>query len=153
MTVSDSSTFLRRTLWLDAAISGATGAVMWLGADLLEVWLALPSTLFRVAGLGLLPFCGLLILLARQRHLMRGAVVAVIVANALWVVASIALLVSGEVTPTQLGYVFVIAQAMAVVGFAELQWVGLRRIGGTGIATSAHAPATSSSRPALPGSR
>ncbi len=66
----------------------------------------------------------------------RGAIVAVIVANALWVVASIALLVSGEVAPTMLGYVFVIGQAVAVLGFAELQWVGLRRIGGTGIATS-----------------
>ena len=60
----------------------------------------------------------------------------VIVANALWVVASIALLVSGQVTPTLLGYVFVIGQAIAVLGFAELQWMGLRRIGGAGIATS-----------------
>ncbi len=54
-----------------------------------------------------------------------------IAANALWVVASIALLVSGEVAPTLLGYVFVIAQAVTVLGFAELQWVGLRRMGCT----------------------
>jgi hypothetical protein len=136
MTVSDASTFLRRTLWLDAAVSGATGLVMWLGADLLQAWLALPSTLFRVAGISLLPFCGLLIALAGRRRMARGAIVAIIVANALWVVASIALLVSGEVAPTMLGYLFVIGQAVAVLGFAELQWVGLRRIEGTRIAMS-----------------
>jgi hypothetical protein len=130
MTVSDPSTFLRRTLWLDAAVSGATGAVMWLGADVLQAWLALPSTLFRVAGLSLLPFCGVLIGLASRPHVARSAIVAVIVSNALWVVASVALLVSGEVAPTMLGYAFVIVQAVAVIGFAELQWVGLRRIGG-----------------------
>ncbi len=136
MTVSDPSMFLRRTLWLDAAISGATGVLMWLGADLLESWLALPSALFQVAGLSLLPFCGLLIALATRRHLTSGAIVAVIVANALWVVASFALLISGKVAPTMLGYVFVIGQAIAVLGFAELQWVGLRRIGGSGVAPS-----------------
>ena len=136
MTVSDASTFLRRTLWLDAAVSGGTGVVMWLGADLLQAWLALPSTLFRVAGMSLLPFCGLLIALAMRPQIARGAIVAIIFANALWVVASIALLVSGEVAPTLLGYAFVIGQAVAVLGFAELQWVGLRRIEGTGIAMS-----------------
>ena len=136
MTVSDASTFLRRTLWLDAAVSGATGVVMWLGADLLQAWLALPSTLFRVAGLSLLPFCGLLIALATRPQVPRQAIVAVIVSNALWVVASVALLVSGKVAPTMLGYAFVIFQAVAVLGFAELQWVGLRRIGGARVATS-----------------
>ena len=136
MTVSDSSMFLRRTLWLDAAVSGATGVMMWVGADFLQAWLALPSTLFRMAGISLLPFCGLLIALARQPQIARGAIVAIIVANALWVVASIALLVSGEVAPTLLGYAFVIGQAVAVLGFAELQWVGLRRIKGTRIAMS-----------------
>ena len=136
MTVSDASTFLRRTLWLDAAVSGATGVVMWLGADLLQAWLGLPSTLFRVAGVSLLPFCGVLIALARRPHVPRLAIVAVIVANALWVVASFALLVSGQVAPTLLGYAFVIVQAVAVLGFAELQWVGLRRMGGARVVAS-----------------
>jgi len=136
MKVSDASTFLRRTLWLDAAVSGATGLVMWLGADLLQAWLALPAMLFRGAGVSLLPFCALLIALAMRPELARGAIVAIIVANALWVVASIALLVSGQVAPTMLGYAFVVGQAVGVLGFAELQWVGLRRIDRTAIVTS-----------------
>ena len=40
---------------------------------------------------------------------------------------SIGLLVSGWVAPTALGYAFVIAQAIVVGVFAELQFVGLRR--------------------------
>lgn len=127
MTMSDTSTFLRRTLFVDAAVSGTTGIVMWLGAEVLGTWLAMPAGLLRVAGASLLPFAALLIALATRQAVARGAVVAVIVANALWVVASVALLVSGHVAPTLLGYAFVIGQAVAVLGFAELQWVGLRR--------------------------
>jgi len=129
MTISDTSTFLRRTLWLDAAVSGTTGVVMWLGADVLETWLAMPAGLFRVAGVSLLPFAALLVALATRPTVARSAIAAVIVANALWVVASVALLVSGHVAPTLLGYTFVMVQAVAVLGFAELQWVGLRRAG------------------------
>jgi hypothetical protein len=136
MTVPDTSTFLRRTLWLDAAVSGTTGAVMWLGAELLERWLALPAALFQIAGVSLLPFAALLVALATRPAVARGAIGAVIAANALWVVASVALLLSHHVAPTLLGYAFVIVQAVAVLGFAELQWVGLRRIEGTSIAMS-----------------
>ena len=136
MTIADSSTFLRRTLWLDAAVSGMTGIVMALGAGVLEPWLAIPGVLFRVAGVSLLPFAALLVALATRPTVPKSAIAAVIVANALWVVASIALLVSGQVAPTLLGYVFVVVQAFAVLGFAELQWVGLRRLGGPSIATT-----------------
>ena len=136
MTIADSSTFLRRTLWLDAAVSGTTGIVMALGAGVLEPWLAIPGALFRVAGVSLLPFAALLVALAMRPTVPKSAIAAVIVANGLWVVASIALLVSGQVAPTLLGYVFVVVQAVAVLGFAELQWVGLRRLGGPSLATS-----------------
>jgi hypothetical protein len=136
MTIADSSTFLRRTLWLDAAVSSTTGIVMALGAGVLENWLAIPEALFRLAGVSLLPFAALLVALATRPTVSKSAIAAVIVANALWVVASIALLVSGQVAPTLLGYVFVVVQAVAVLGFAELQWVGLRRLGGPSIATS-----------------
>jgi hypothetical protein len=52
---------------------------------------------------------------------------AIIALNVLWVAGSIGLLVSGWVAPTALGYAFVIAQAIVVGVFAELQFVGLRR--------------------------
>jgi len=134
MTTPDSSIFLRRTLLLDAAVSGTTGVVMALGADVLEPWLAMPGALFRAAGVSLLPFAALLVVLATRPTVPKSAVAAVIVANALWVVASIALLASGQVAPTILGYAFVVVQAVAVIGFAELQWIGLRRLGGPSLA-------------------
>ena len=54
-------------------------------------------------------------------------VAVVIAANAVWTVASVALLFSGEVAPNWLGEAFVAAQAIVVGVFAELQYLGLRR--------------------------
>jgi hypothetical protein len=51
----------------------------------------------------------------------------VIVANALWAADSIVLLLSGWVAPTALGYGFVIAQAVVVAVFAEIQYSDLRK--------------------------
>ena len=61
-----------------------------------------------------------------REEVARGAVWTIIAANALWVAASIGLLV-GWVAPTALGYAFILAQAGVVMLFAELQYVGLRR--------------------------
>jgi hypothetical protein len=47
--------------------------------------------------------------------------------NAAWVVASVALLVSGSVSPNALGVTFVLVQAVAVAALADVQYFGLRR--------------------------
>jgi hypothetical protein len=127
MTAHQSSVFLRRTLLLDAAISGATGVLLCLGATALESWLAVPSGLLRPAGVILLPFAAAVAVLATRPAPSRPAVIGVIAANALWSIASGAILLTGHVSPTLLGVAFVLAQAVAVLGFAELQWIGLRR--------------------------
>ena len=53
----------------------------------------------------------------------------IIAINALWVAGSVLLLVSGTIAPTWLGYGFVIAQAIVVGVFAELQYFGLKKRG------------------------
>jgi hypothetical protein len=58
-------------------------------------------------------------------------VVIMIAGNAAWTLASIALLFSGWVTPNLLGEILVAMQAIAVGAFAELQYIGLRKSGGT----------------------
>jgi hypothetical protein len=58
---------------------------------------------------------------------MRGAVWAIIAANAVWALASVALLVSGWIAPNVLGVIFVAMQAAVVAVFGELQFIGLRR--------------------------
>ena len=121
------SLLLRRALVADAAISGSTGLLMTLGADALAGLLGVPAGLLRYAGLSLLPYAAILAYLATRAGLPRPAVWAVIACNAFWAADSLLLLVTGWVGPTALGYAFVIAQALAVVAFAEAQHLGLRR--------------------------
>jgi hypothetical protein len=81
----------------------------------------------REAGLLLVPYVALVAFVGTRETISRPAVHAIIVLNVLWVAASIGLLMGGSVAPTALGTAFVIAQAVAVGVFAELQFVGLRR--------------------------
>lgn len=126
MTISNTP-FLRNVLLLDAIVSGAAGVLMAGGAFILAPLLQLPQSVLVWAGLALLPWTALLLVLARRAALSRIALIDVIAINALWVAASLGLLVSGLVAPNILGYAFVIAQALAVAVFAELQFIGLRR--------------------------
>lgn len=121
-----SSPLLRWAFLADAAASGASGLLMVLGAGLLGGRLGLPETLLSYAGLSLLPFAALLVYLARRTMLPRAAVVAIVIYNALRVIDSVVLLLSGWAEPTALGYAFVGAQALVVAVLAELQYVGLR---------------------------
>jgi hypothetical protein len=119
--------FLRQVLLLDAVVSGATGLLLLLGAGFLTGLLALPVELLRTAGLLLLPFVAFVAYIATRTPFSRAGVWAVIGVNALWVLTSIGLLLSGWVAPNGLGLAFIIAQALVVGLFAELQVVGLRR--------------------------
>jgi hypothetical protein len=121
------SSFLRQALLADAVLTGATGLLLLLGAGLLEPLLALPVALARVAGVALLPWAAFVLKLGRSADPERSAVVSVIAGNAAWAAASIVLAVSGWIEPTALGTAFVVAQALVVAGFAEAQWIGLRR--------------------------
>ena len=122
-----SNLFLRYALLADAIASGATGLLMIAGADLLTGILGLPVVLMRESGLLLLPYVALVALVGTRDHIALGAVKTIIALNVLWVLGSVGLLVGGFVTPTALGYAFVIMQAVAVGVLAELQIIGLRR--------------------------
>lgn len=121
------SPFLRNAITLDAVVTGAAAILMMGGAGLLSPWLGLPAGLLFWAGLALVPFVALLVVVARRGSAHRLVLFDIVAINVLWVVASLGLLVSGAVAPTALGYAFVLAQAAAVALFAELQFVGLRR--------------------------
>lgn len=119
--------FLRRALLIDAVMTGATGLLLMVGAQALAGLLALPAGLLFWAGLGLLPFALCVALLGRQEAPSRGAVLAVVLCNALWAIDSVLIIVLGVVDPNMLGIAFVVAQAVAVGVFAEMQFIGLRR--------------------------
>jgi hypothetical protein len=119
--------FLRRVLIADVVTSAAAGLLMLAGGGFLESLLGLQAALLRSAGFGLLPFAAFVAYVATRETLSRGAVWAVIALNALWVADSLLLLIAGWVSPTGLGYAFVLGQAALVALLAELEYMGLRK--------------------------
>ncbi|MHA6491945.1 hypothetical protein ACX0MV_01705 [Pseudomonas borbori] len=121
------SLLLRRALLADGLVGVSTGALLVLASDWLSGLLALPRELLLGAGLTLLPLAAFLIWLSRREPMPRVAVWAVLAINALWVIDSALLLVSGWLTPNLLGYSFIISQAVTVALFFELELIGLKR--------------------------
>jgi hypothetical protein len=121
------SSYLKKVLVADAAVSGAAAAAMMTGSAFLPALLGIPADLLLWAGVMLIPFVAGLFLVLRQRQIAPGIVVAIIALNIGWVVASLFVAFGPIFTPTLLGKIFVVAQATTVALFAELQIIGLRR--------------------------
>ncbi len=127
MNTINNSRFLHHVLLADALSCAATGLLLSLAAAPLATLLGLPADLLFYAGLSLLPFAALLTWLSTQARIKRPQLLAVTAINGLWVLASIALLLLPAITPTALGYGFVIAQAGAVLLLMELQILGIKK--------------------------
>jgi hypothetical protein len=121
--------FLRYVLIADAMASGATAALMILGAGFLSALLAIPGGLIFEAGLILMPYVLLVAIVASRPVIPVKRVWFIIACNALWVLGSLILLASGLIAPNALGNTFVIMQAAVVALLGELQYVALRRKG------------------------
>lgn len=119
--------FLRNVLKADAAFSAVGAVLMAAGAPIVAPLTGLPPTLLIGAGLALAPWVVLLVYIVRQPGVSRLVMIDVIAVNALWAAVSVGLLVSGMIAPNALGAAFVLAQALVVAVFAELQFVGMRR--------------------------
>jgi hypothetical protein len=123
--VLDRNAVLRLALRLDAVVTAANGAAYLALAGPLEDLLGLSPDLLRPAGAALLAFAAAVWLTAARRPASRGAVLAIVAVNALWVTASLALAVLGWGSPTTAGTVWVVLQALVVAAFADVQ--GLAR--------------------------
>ena len=123
------SPFLSRALLADAVFSGVSAVGLTLGAGVLAQFLNLPEALLRETGLFLIAYTALVGWLGTRQSVLRSLVLLVVVGNAAWTLASIALLFSGAVNPNLLGEIVVVAQAIATGVLAELQYIGLRRSG------------------------
>ena len=123
----DASTFLRRALLADAIFSGVAAVGFTFGAGAFAPLFNLPEALLRETGLFLIAYTALVGWLASRGSVARPLALLVVVGNAAWTVGSIALLLSGAVSPNLMGEVMVVAQAIATGVFAELQYVGLRK--------------------------
>jgi hypothetical protein len=123
------STLRRRALFADAIFSGVSALGLTFGAAAFASLFSLPEVLLRETGLFLIAYTALVGWLASRSSVPKALVILVVVGNAAWTVASIALLLSGAVSPNIAGGLMVVAQAIATGVFAELQYVGLRRSG------------------------
>jgi hypothetical protein len=128
------SSLLRRALQADAIFSGTAAVLLTLGAGEFAPLLNLPEALLREAGLFLMVYAAFVGWLGTRRSFPRILAGIVVVGNAAWTLSSIALIFSGTVTPNLLGETVLAMQAITVGVLAELQFIGLRRSGGTATA-------------------
>jgi hypothetical protein len=126
MSVLSSPSLLRYTLIADAVASGAMALLMIAAAGPLAGLLGLPQQLLTIAGIILVPWTAMVAYLATRAEPSAGSVWAVILINLAWVAGSAVVLFGGVVSPTLLGYVFIAAQAIVVLTFADFQFFGLR---------------------------
>ena len=125
--MNDSTRFLRHSLRLDGIASGLTGALLLFGAGPVSALIGLSTpSVARMIGAGLVLYAAALLWNAGRARVSRVETVAAVVLNAGWVLGSIALIELGVLTT--LGNVAVAAVALAVLGFAVLEIVGLRRL-------------------------
>ena len=125
------SSFLRRALIADAVFSGAAALGFTFGAGAFAPLFNLPEMFLREVGLFLIVYAAFVGWLGTRQSMMKALVLIVITGNAAWTLGSIALLFYGAVSPNLFGMAMVVAQAIATGVFAELQYIGLRKSGGT----------------------
>jgi hypothetical protein len=118
---------LRGALLLDAAVTGANGAAYLLVAGPLGDLLGLEPALLRGLGAGLLAFALAVWLTATRPAAPRGAVLAIVAVNVAWAAGSVVVAIGGWTSPTTIGALWIVAQALVVGAFAELQATALRR--------------------------
>jgi hypothetical protein len=118
---------LRLALRLDAVVTGANGAAYLVAAPLLDDVLGLSAGLLRGIGVFLLVYGAAVWLVGTGPRISGAAVEAVVVANVLWAIGSVVAVVTGAGSPTTVGAVWLVLQAVVVAGFAALQLAGLRR--------------------------
>jgi len=112
---------LRLALKLDAVVTGANGAAYLALAGPLEDLLGVEAALLRPVGAFLLAFAAFVYVVATRPEVPRAGVTAVIEANVLWVIGSLAFVVLGASSPDTAGSVWTVMQAAVVAGFAGLQ--------------------------------
>jgi hypothetical protein len=121
------SSFLKAVLAVDAVLSGLSGAVLALDADMLAGPFGLSPDLMRPVGVFLVGYGALLGWLATRPALPRKAVWGLIALNLVWALESVMLLALKWAEPTGLGFGVVVAQAIGVVVVADLYYLVLRR--------------------------
>jgi hypothetical protein len=112
---------LAAVLLFDAFTCAAMGVALLVATQLLATLLGLPAALLTWAGVLLLASAVLMFVAGRQRPAAAALVVLIVLGNVAWALASayVVFVIDGITTA---GGVFVIAQAIAVLVLAWLEW-------------------------------
>ena len=136
MSLFASPRFLRNVLLLDAT-TGLGSSALQLGATAwLATWTGLPSRLLLESGVFLLLYGLALVWLARRDPIPAAGVWLLVIGNTAWAVACIALMIGPWLAPTPWGLAYLALHAMSVLVMAQLQWIGLRQLRSSSLATA-----------------
>ncbi|MGW6651322.1 hypothetical protein AMK23_31625 [Streptomyces sp. CB02130] len=120
--------FARLALKLDAVATGLNGIAYLALATVLDSFFGVPTTAQYPVGAFLLLYAVGVLAIGTRKEISRAGLMAVIVANLLWVVLSLVVVVSGALSPTGVGAVWIVLQSLTVGSFAVLQCIGLKRM-------------------------
>lgn len=121
------SSWLRWGLAIDTVASAAMGLIFVLMSGPVGSLFHLPQMGVMAVGLFCLAYAAVIGRMARRSTLPRWSVWVVVIGNALWAVDSVLLVSLDLLSPNALGRIFILSQAALVFGFAEWQYLGLKR--------------------------
>lgn len=120
--------FVRLALKLDAVVTGLNGIAYVALATVLDSFFGVTTGVQYPVGVFLILYALGVLAVGTRTEINRTGLVAVIAANLMWVVASLVVAVSGALSPTGVGTVWIVLQSLTVGGFAALQYIGLKRM-------------------------
>jgi len=128
MEVHTSDSFARLALKLDGWVTGLNGIGYLALATVLDSFFGFDTAIQYPIGVFLLVYGAGVLVLGTRETINRNGLGLVCAANLGWVVLSLVVLVTGVLTPTEAGQIWLILQALVVAAFAALQYVGLKRM-------------------------
>jgi hypothetical protein len=117
---------LRLILRLDAVVTGVNGIAYLALAGPLEDLLGVAPELTRPIGAFLVLFAAAVWLVATRPVVPRLVVADIAAANALWALGSVVFAGTAASSPTTVGTIWIVLQALVVAGFAALQALAMR---------------------------
>lgn len=120
---------IQRALWLDGVVSLLAGLACLPVLGWLAVQFGVPSSAVMAVAAFMAGYGLWLLLLAQGIRQPAPWLWGIVIGNALWVAASVALAFSGWIAPSTVGIVLLLGQAAVVLVLTELQFFGMRRRG------------------------
>ena len=118
---------LRNSLTVDAVVTGLNGVAYLAAGSVLDEVLGIPAGWLHAIGAFLFVYAVVVWAIRTPANISRPLAYGVVVANAAWAIASVVAATVGWHSPSTVGTIWIVAQALVVGGFAELQVTALRR--------------------------